>query len=270
MINSCHTWLMIVLIGMLMSQSVGAQELDFEIEGESEEAELETDRDSFTPCMTTVGDRILVVESAYSFIENRDRKETHSFPELLLRYGISEWFELRFGYNYEVGGTGELEIDGFEGLEQESTISYGMKAQISEQSGWIPRSIVIAQGFTPTNGEETATQFVATYGFGWELFNFIRWDSSIRYGTLKEEEDRFSEWAPSTILRMPFWERWNAHIEYFAITTDGRENELNEGFVSPGVHCLVTPNLELGVRIGWGGTQDAPNFFANAGFGWRY
>lgn len=254
-----------------------AQEPDFEFESEIEDEELETDRDAFTPAMTTVRFQNLVVESAYSFIDNRESHDTHSFPELLLRYGVSDWLELRFGSNYEVGGGGNV-VSGVEGgdeigggeLERESRVFYGIKAQISEQEDWTPRSIFIAQGFTPTSGEETATQFVGTYGFGWELFDDIRWDSSIRYGVTGGGEDRFNQWAPSTILRKPFGERWNAHIEYFSLMTDGSEDELNQSFVSPGMHCLVTPNLELGARIGWGVTDDSPNFFSNVGFGWRY
>jgi hypothetical protein len=41
-------------------------------------------------------------------------------------------------------------------------------------------------------------------------------------------------------------------------------------FFSPGIHYLVTSNLEIGIRIGWGLNEEAPNFFSNAGLGWRY
>ena len=37
-----------------------------------------------------------------------------------------------------------------------------------------------------------------------------------------------------------------------------------------GTHYLLTPNLEIGVRVGWGLNQDAANFFANTGVGWRW
>ena len=70
--------------------------------------ELETDRDAFTPATSTVGQSLTILESSYSFIDNRNIAETHSFPELLVRYGLSERFELRLGWNYEVGGTGDV------------------------------------------------------------------------------------------------------------------------------------------------------------------
>jgi hypothetical protein len=265
-----------ISLSLLCGGHTLAQDLEFDLGGEFEEDELETDRDAFTPALTTVGRRNLVVESAYSLIDNRDTHVTHSFPELLMRYGISDWTELRLGWNYEVGGGNA--VSGIEGgeepggieSERESRIFYGAKVQISEQERWMPRSVFIAQGFTPTGGEETATQFVGTYGFGWELFDRVRWDSAIRYGTGGPGEDRFDQWAPSTVVRMPFWERWNLHLEYFAITTQGREDELSQGYISPGIHCLLTPNLELGARVGWGVTNDAASFFSNVGMGIRF
>jgi hypothetical protein len=68
------------------------------------EDHIETDRDAFTPTTKTVEQGRLVVESSYSFEDNRGIPETHSFPELLLRYGLTERIELRLGWNYEVGG----------------------------------------------------------------------------------------------------------------------------------------------------------------------
>lgn len=62
---------------------------------EREAEHIETDRDSFTPSTVTARRGRLVVESAYSFIDNRDVLETHSLPELLARYGVTDWLELR-------------------------------------------------------------------------------------------------------------------------------------------------------------------------------
>jgi hypothetical protein len=36
------------------------------------------------------------------------------------------------------------------------------------------------------------------------------------------------------------------------------------------VHYLVTPDLEVGVRVGWGLNDQSARFFSNAGFGWRF
>lgn len=245
--------------------------------------EIETDRDSFTPASTVVGRNRLVVESAYTFLDNRGIKETHSFPELLLRYGITDRIELRLGWNYEVGGTGNS-VTGVDAADddpersrnsliREHALAYGAKVRLTQQDRWFPRTAAILQGFTPTGGSEgstTATQLVATLVAGWELPNRWRFDTAMRYGTESEEGDHFNQWAPSAVLKVPFGEKWAAHAEYFAIATTGREVNGSQQYFSPGLHYLVTPNLEVGFRIGWGLNDNSARFFSNVGFGGRF
>jgi hypothetical protein len=245
-------------------------------ESETED-EIETDRDSFTPSTGVVGRGRLVLESAYSFIDNREVPETHSLPELVVRYGIGENIELRFGYNYEVGGAGNPisgnipdDTEDSSELEREANILFGTKVWLTEQDNFLPRSSMIVQGFTPVRGESTDTQLSATYVFGWQLNSHWQWDSAIRYGTGSFEEDRFSTWSPSTVIKIPIGESWKVHAEYFSVATAGRATDSTQHFFSPGAHYLITPNLEIGLRVGWGLNEQAPNFFSNVGGGIRF
>jgi hypothetical protein len=117
-------------------------------------------------------------------------KDTNSFPELICRYGVTDRIELRFGWNYEVGGAGNdtsgaavaaEEIPSENRLERESEVAYGMKFLVNRQDHWLPGSIVIVQGFTPTSGMETASRVVATYAFGWRFPNKWKLDAAMRY-----------------------------------------------------------------------------------------
>src|SRR5262245_53455137 len=97
--------------------SAALARLDWEPPEKAEREEpLETDRDSFTPATKTVAKGRTILEAAYSFIDNRHDFETHSFPELLVRHGITDRIELRLGWNYEVGGSGSS-VSGTQGLE---------------------------------------------------------------------------------------------------------------------------------------------------------
>jgi len=240
--------------------------------------EIETDRDSFTPATTTVGRRQMMFESAYSFSDNPVGLETHSLPELVARYGVTDRIELRLGWNYEVGGAssgfsgGVPDLDEPVGteLEQGSQIFYGLKAAVTDQDNWLPGSAVVVEAGTPTSGKETTTQFITTYVFGWELPKEWKWDAALRYGYDSAEGDRFNIWAPSTVLKVPVLEQWTAHAEYFGIFSDGRAVDSTQHYFSPGVHYLVTPDLEVGVRLGWGLNDESANFFNNVGFGWRF
>ena len=42
-------------------------------EQDAERPEIETDRDAFTPATSTVGKSLTILESSYSFIDNRQR-----------------------------------------------------------------------------------------------------------------------------------------------------------------------------------------------------
>lgn len=241
------------------------------------ENHIETDRDSFTPSTRTAEVGRWIVESSYSFIDNRDTPETHSLPELLLRYGLSDWIELRLGGNYEVGGEG-ADVSGGAGAEhlegsrltRESQFLYGLKLRLSEQHDWLPESSLIVQGHTPMSGPDPATAFTLGYVAGWELPDEWKLDSAIRYGADNEGDDQFATWSPSIVLRKSIADCWKVHAEYFGHFSQDRADEFAKHFVSPGVHYLFTPDLELGVRVGWGLNTAAARFFSNAGIGWRF
>jgi hypothetical protein len=219
------------------------------------------------------------MESSYSFIDNRGAPDTNSFPELLFRYGLVKRLELRLGWNYEAGGGGNV-VSGVSGeaaegvdtsgLTRVQRMLYGFKASLTEQKSWLPDSVLIVEGLTPTGGDATATQLRADYVFGWRLPNRWRIDSALLFATDSDSGNRFVVWAPSTVLRMPLGERFQVHAEYFGQFSEGRSSNFERSFFSPGMHFLITPNLEVGVRVGWGLNEQAARFFSNVGFGWRF
>ncbi|MBL8812372.1 MAG: transporter [Planctomycetaceae bacterium] len=246
------------------------------LDASGEEDRIETDRDSFTPSTKTAGEGRAIFEAAYSFLDNRSTDSTHSFPEIITRIGITERTELRLGWNYEIGGGGSVSGGDAGGLleasgsREESQMLYGFKTQVSEQTGWIPESAWIVQGTTPTSGLETATDFQLGYVFGWEIMDLFTLDSSLRYVATQEEGDHFNQWAPSVVVKAPLADRWNVHAEYFGVFTENRGENVAPQYFSPGIHYLITPDVEVGVRVGWGLNEEAANSFANVGFGLRF
>jgi hypothetical protein len=243
-------------------------------EEQDNESELETDRDSFTPSTSIASLRRTIVESSFSVIDHSVGKDTYSYPELLLRYGLTSQVEARFGWNYEIGGVNtissgnEVELHGDK--EEASRLLYGIKWGIAEQEGLIPEGAMILQGLTPTSGEFTATAISLTPVIGWQLREGLKYDLSCRYQTSENDLDEFNVWTPSSVLKYSFCEQWTAHIEYIGVFTDGREHETEQHFFSPGVHRLLNSDLEIGARVGWGLNDETPDFFANIGVGWRY
>jgi len=236
--------------------------------------ELETDRDSFTFAPTTAGADTSILEASYSFIDNRTGPEAHSVPELLVRRGFGERIEARLGFNYEGGGPGIVSGSEFGGedveAEDESRVLYGTKVETSDQHGWLPRSALVLQGYTPVSGPSNKSTVVVGESWGWRFGNGWEWTTAVRYGTGFEERDAFNQWAPSSVVKVPVGDRWNVHAEYFAVFTSQKEVPLNIQYASLGGHVLATEDLEVGLRVGWGLNDTSPNVFANLGAGWRY
>ena len=242
-----------------------------------EPKELHTDRDAFTPSTFTIRPGRALNEMSHVYIENREGKPTNNYPEYLCRIGATDRLEWRLGVNYSVGSqgnvvtsveAGELPIDG--GTLYESNFLYGFKLATSEQNGLIPQSCFIMEATTPMYGQEFGTEPVATVAFGWEFPAKWRVDTAVRYAYAESDIVWFSRWGPSVVLRLPVTERWEIHAEYFGTFTQGLLDDVNRPFFSPGTHFVIRENVELGLRVGWGLTEDAANFFSDAGLAIRY
>jgi hypothetical protein len=239
---------------------------------------LEADRDAFTPATTTVGRGWSMLESSYAFIDNKNDADINSAPETLFRHGLTDLIELRVGFNYEAGGGGNVvtaneSSEGLigRGVEYESYVLYGAKLTCTKQRGLIPDSCWILEAFTPTAGPESATKPVITYSAGWKFGDGWELDSAIRYVMGNEHEHGiFARWSPSTVLRYNATDKLQLHMEYFGTYSEGLDLDTSRGFVSPGGRFLVTPNFEIGLRVGWGVSSDAAHSFVNTGIAWRF
>lgn len=247
--------------------------------------DLHTDRDAFTPSTRTMAPGARLTEASYVFIDNLSGYPTNNYPELLLRVGTNEWFEWRLGVNYGVGSQGNVvtSVEVGEGTLDGSTlyetsILYGCKVKTSTQAFLRPDSCLIVEATTPAYGDVHGTSPVATFVSGWELpMAFAsageeRWriDTAIRYAYAEGLEEWFSRWTPSVVLRMPVTDRWEVHAEWFGNYTAGLAADTAKPFFSPGTHYMLTKNLEVGLRVGWGLTSEAAPFFSDAGLAYRW
>jgi len=246
--------------------------------------DLGTDRDAFTPNVETVAAGHWLGELSYVYIDNVTGAPTNNFPEILLRRGMGERFELRLGFNYGVGSQGNVvtNVEAGEGAAEggtvrESSLLYGFKIDLVKQRGWLPQSCFIMEAFTPTSGEVFGTTPVATLVAGWELPVNVgghvepwRLDGGLRYAYAESPVTWFDRWSPSVVLRMPLNDRWEVHAEWFASYTQGLPEDTQRPFFSPGVHYDFAKNVGIGLRFGWGLSAAAAPFFSDVGMAVRW
>jgi hypothetical protein len=145
---------------------------------------------------------------------------TNSFPELLIRIGAWDRLEWRLGFNYEqdsgVAVVSAVEVGEAllsEAGGSEANILYGCKVRLTDGGGWMPRSSVIIEAFTPVAGDVWGTEPAVTYACGWALPEEWRFDTAARYTLADSEEGHFERWSPSAVLRIPLTERIEVHAD---------------------------------------------------------
>jgi hypothetical protein len=237
---------------------------------------IETDRNSFTFTPLTVDPGRLITEVSYTYFDITPGAEAkHSFPEFIARYGLTKRLELRFGWNYETGGTENpavADIANFFGADMTQQMLYGAKLSLTHQKGLQPATAVLVQGHTPTGGPQSISQLRMGYSLGWELPNDWIVDAGFEYGTDRIEDDSFTIWAPSAVVKFPFGreKRWFTHIEYFSVFSVAMEEPFSNHFLDTGLHHLITPNVEVGGILGIGLNDAAPPLIVSLGLGIRF
>lgn len=241
---------------------------------------IATDRPDFTEASSVVGRGVLQLETGYTYFnddEGGTRTQTHSLPETLFRYGISDNVELRLVWNYFWEETSEpgsnVRRDGADDL------FLGAKFALTSQEGLRPESALIIHTVAPTGGLAFTNhhcEIRTNYLYGWDLPNDTTLGGSVGYGTATDspgsnsEFDRYNVFHSSVTHGRPITESVNMYIEYFGLYFDGLSGGRPEHYVDTGLTYLPTINTQFDVRIGFGLNQSAIDYFAGPGFSVRF
>jgi hypothetical protein len=82
--------------------------------------------------------------------------------------------------------------------------------------------------------------------------------------------ERFAEPSASVALGIGLTDRLGAFVEYFGFYPSGRSNEADTHYADGGLTWLLTQDLQLDARIGFGLNDDADDVFVGAGFAVRW
>ncbi len=258
-------------------------EAEFEIEFEDPFDEpIETDRHDFTQSPKVVGRGVRQLEFGvlYSTLsDGEERETTYATPELLLRLGLSERMEFRtrFKYGWKYNNEGE-DIQGTQDL------IFGIKYQLSEQSGRRPDSAIELRLSAPTGADALSTgrwEPGVDFIYGWEFHEHFSFTGStggnanalgdISFLTAETDPtDQFVAWTQSFALGAKLTEKTTGYFEWFGIFTHAREDDNGLSFLNLGIDYLINDNLVVDFRIGWGLTSASDDLFAGIGGAIRF
>ena len=245
--------------------------------------DLATDRPDFTESTETVPWGRFQIEADYTFTydrESRDRVRDHTVAGFLLRMGIVEDFELRFGWggysvtqlNYDDQTRGGRTVGREEWVQGANDLSFGFKVKLFEQDGLRPHFSVIGEFSVPsgTRGFSSGDVDPAVL-LVWAYDLSDRWSvgGNINFAVVSEEGDRFFQPATSVAVGYSIDDRWGAYMEYFGFYPNSEHTDCAHT-INGGLTYLVTNNLQLDIRAGFGLNEEADDFFTGVGFSWRF
>lgn len=266
---------------MLAFQAIGLAQ-EGENAGEAE-SPLVTDRPDFTESTEPVPTGRSQIEMGYTFAFDRegdDRLREHTAPELLLRVGVSERLELRFGwegYSWSEAQSRTATRSGrevtreawFQGAHD---LSLGLKYKFVDQHGSVPHLGVIAQVSVPSGSAGVSSGDVepaAVLLWAYDLSDRTAVAGNIAFATLTEEGDRFFQAAASLSGAYALTDRLGIYVEYFGLYPN-REGGDSAHSINGGLTYLIDHDLQVDCRVGAGLNEEADDFFAGAGVAWRF
>ncbi len=231
---------------------------------------LATDRPGFGDTTTIVPAWHFVLETGYTYtLRDRDgvRSQQHNAPEVLARLGVLEdRLELRLstsGYIWSRSDSGS----GYETAQGFSDLSIGLKLKLSDQDGALPRLCV--EGMTTvglgannvSNRDlEPTIKLIGSWNLG-SGFSLAT-NAIATYATSSGE--RFVQGAGSASLGYSVSDSVLVFGEYFVVGPRGKSTDAAHS-VDFGGAWLITPRVQVDMRLGFGINNQADNFFVGAG-----
>jgi hypothetical protein len=244
---------------------------------------ISTDRPDFTETPDAVPYGHIQLESGYTFSYDKEknvRVRSHTAPEFLLRVGIVKDFEIRIGwegYTYYNTRQPVERQDGRTVMESawdqgSNDLSLGSKIKFLEQDGLIPHLGLIAEISVPSGSANLSSGDVdpgAVLPWAYDLTD--RWSvaGNIGFFLPSSEDGRFYQTTNSLTTAYGLTDRLGVFIEYYGLYPNTKDTDCAHT-VDGGSTYLITDNLQLDWRIGFGLNEEADDFLAGVGLSWRF
>jgi Putative MetA-pathway of phenol degradation len=264
----------------LFEWAIGPKDEKKDGNGAEEVKPIETDRPDFTEASSTVGLGRVQLEAGYTYFRDRSggtTTVTRTYPEALLRVGLfADWFEARIGYTYGSARDVAFGVPG-DRTAGSADLYVGTKLALTEQSGHLPELGLILQALVPTGSRAvTANQVLpgVNFLFGWDVIeDCLTAGGSLQVNRLQDDTGHYyAAFAQSFTVGYQLTRQLSAFTEWFAIYPSGAQepNFSAQHYVDGGFAYKVTPDFQLDIRVGYGLTGSATDFFTGAGFAVRY
>jgi hypothetical protein len=242
-------------------------------------APIETDRPDQTESASVVPRGLVQIEAGYVYTRlNPDEgvvSEISQIPATLIRYGLTETFELRFdwaGYISEERQTGSVDEDS----SGSGNTALGVKVSLREEQGAAPQLAILVNFIMPTGKKGFRTERIdpSVRVLGAHTLSerlSLGWNAGVTMFTIEDpglELDSFAAGSYTAALGIGISDRWGSFVEFFGLIPfsgpPGNEHGFDGGFT-----LLARNNLQFDVYAGFGLSDRAIDRFGGIGLSVR-
>jgi len=255
---------------------------------ENADGPISTDRPTFTPANTVVPRGRLQFESGFTFNNeptSATRTTLYDLPELAMRIGLFNRVELR---TFWLGQTwtqtqfrpgGPWRLGG--GL---SDMEVGFKWQLltnDKERKWIPTTALITSIYAPTGGTSVlgshTVQPYVNLIYGWSLTDKLTLAGSTGYLEMRVTDlgrgrpaDSFQRYHQSLVAFFAVNKRTTLFYEWYVWMFTNAADNRPVHYMDGGILYLLTPNMQLDLRAGFGLSDRPDDFFTGVGYSVRF
>ncbi len=259
---------------------------------------ISTDRPDFTDATFSAGKGVTIIETGYTFRKAIDHElnteqSRRSIPEALVRYGLTDEFELRFKWNgYIMSDLRDFNTGARTQLFGGDDLITAIKYEVWQQNGALPMLTFLTGSTLPsgTNGissnqMQPFINFVAGWGLRrWlylKLSTGIDWQKtsvSTLIGGGSEPfgpivvflRDNINVYHFSSSLLYQALPRVGGFAEFFGFAQTGGQDNRAAIYFDTGLYLYATTSMQFDVRYGVRLSDRVDELFAGAGFSTRY
>jgi hypothetical protein len=259
------------LIATMFSTAAGQEAISF-------------DRDSPAPVKERfdLGDRITAVtqgrvqiEGGYVYTHDRVAGvgvSEHVLPDMLLRVGLTERLELRFGWP----GYVSTHYDGPAGaytIDQTLDPNVGFMLDLFPQQGWRPQTAVLASVPITLHGNPltmSSMQPLTEILYCW--YPGERWTvgGTTGFSLFDQNGDDYVQFQQSVNADYLVADRLGAFLEWTMLVDHGSADDGSQHLLGSGLTFLWTERIQVGWRVGVGLNTRAPDFLTGIRFAFRF
>ncbi len=215
------------------------------------------------------------VEGGYSLLcDSVDgaRGTQHAFPDFLLRYGLTERLELRFGWPGYM--TGDLDPAAPGGRSSRVlNPNVGLVYDLWSQRGLLPQTAVHAALPVPLDGNPfslNSLQPLTELMYAWQTSERTALTGRSGFAIFRSESDNYTQFQQSLAFDITLTERLGTFVSWNMLANRGSWNDTSQHMAGGGFSFLLTERFAVSWRSAAGLNSAAPDFITDLRFAYRF